>query len=116
MRTIVKLEPESFESFYCPVCGKELIGENSDGEVCEHVICMYVDALGDFTAMHKSLEDPLEEYANLEFPQELDEYLLLHTPYALENTIIFSITTSGMACGPCSNNDIIAICFDSIDA
>ena len=109
---IIDLQPDNFEEFYCPVCGKQIIGIDVIERACPHTLFIYASAAGDFVELRDDIEKEAQAYFDDDQEEAcIDEYLstMLCLP---ENTVIFSITTSGLGCGPVSNTDIIGICFE----
>ena len=115
---IVNLEPKDFSNFYCPVCGRHLIGEDCIDDPCEHVLFIFVDSIGEFTHYDDSLREPVEKWIqdDDEFADKIEEDgkgIIDHLQQLVpETAVTISITTSGMACGPTWNTDFICINFD----
>jgi hypothetical protein len=115
-KRVVGIDLDNFMDFYCPVCGKVIVGVDSDGKYCEHTLFIFVDSIGEFVHTDKSIEKDVAKWTDDEdFVDEMEkldmgilDYLQDIIP---ETAITFEITTHGMACGPCSNTDSICINF-----
>ena len=97
---------------YCPVCGQALYTQKEDATSCEHVVFSYLPDIGEFDYVASYLEaqvDSIMEQAEDDKDREPVDILLEQ----LDSTSIlcFSITTSGVACGPTSSTVYVAVDF-----
>lgn len=96
----------------CPICNQVVLDyETSENNPCEHVMLIYTDALNDeFVYESEEMTDVanemIAEYEKRDGDDSLD---ILMEEYASNRAdiMILEMTTSGMACGPCSNTDYI---------
>jgi len=95
----------------CPVCDHVITDfEEGISDPCEHVMVTYVDILnGEFVHVgdEELAEELMAQYTYLEeneCDQSLDEIM---EAYANEHEgyEVTSLTTSGLACGPCSSTE-----------
>ncbi len=115
--------------FYCPVCGKVIFDEGSDGVFCEHVIFAFLpeyeglDPVPDHilkAAREQAKEKFIAKYkeelgSDMDYLSELDfDDLVELLSNAIESpsTFMMTLTTSGFACGPCSTTVIVAVDFN----
>ena len=100
---------------YCPACGMPIVEEDMDSEICEHVLFMYSGLSGEFEHVSPDIEDLAEqakEIADEEHSDPAEELIkLLNERQQVNSVLCFSITTSGMACGPISSTECFAIDF-----
>ncbi len=118
MSKIVNLYLENFENFHCPVCGKHLVGYESTEDYCEHVLFIFVDAIGEFVHVHESMQEYADVWHDDEEWDEMEEQdigimdlMEKHMPE--KTSVLFEIETRGMACGPVTNMDYIGIDFSA---
>ena len=115
-KRVVEVNVDNFMDFHCPVCGKAIVGVDSDGKYCEHTLFIFVDSIGEFVHVDEALQGYVEKWHDDEdFVDELEkldmgilDYMQDKVP---DTAITIEITTHGMACGPCSNTDSICINF-----
>ena len=112
----INLELETYENFYCPVCGKHLVGENSKEDYCEHVLFIFVDAIGEFVHVADNLKEHTDVWHDDDEWDKIEEQGKGIIDYVQEflpekSAMTFAIETHGMACGPAWGIDYIAIDF-----
>jgi len=101
-------------TFNCPVCNAKLFDFENPDEVCacKHVKLYYTDALNDeFVHVGNGMEEVADNII-AKYVEDFDEGIEVHMEKLVKknkNYEIFTVTTSGMACGPCSNTDYILI-------
>ena len=99
---------------FCPVTGMPIV-DDEDVYSSPALAFIYLTEIEDFQYVHPELEkiyQQCEEEAN-DQDEESEVYafdLFLEKIKDLENHVMFTITTSGMACGPVSST--IHYCFD----
>ena len=104
MRDVIRYDEMDFD---CPVCDKKLVTEDEGThELCEHVLFVYLDAIGEFESssseidalvekIRKEKSDPDDGYYDGDIMEDLLEALP-------ENVTIHQMTGHGIACGPIS--------------
>lgn len=110
-------EETGMDVYKCPICDQVICnGEESlDVLACEHILMIYSDMVGstcythpDMVKVEKEFDKKMED--NYDRDEDLINFTDLMEEYAkLNSHEIYTITTSGMCCGPCSNTDYIMI-------
>lgn len=92
----------SHHELYCPVTGEQIVGMDTPFEPSEATLFCFLDEIGEFQYAEKWIEDLYNTYmdeTDNDHPEAFDK--LLHAiGLKHDNSLCFSITTSGMACGP----------------
>ena len=104
MREISQYDELDFD---CPVCDKTLISEEEGThELCEHVLFVYLDSIGEFESSTDEIDTLVEKIRKEKsdpdggyYDGEIMEDLLEALP---DNITIHQLTGYGMACGPTS--------------
>ena len=94
--------------FYCPACGAEVMGEEGFAS-CPHLLFTYLDLVGEFEAVAPDLAD-LVQAVRSEEDRDEDPVDALLGHLDSKSILAFSLTTSGMACGPVSAT--LSLAFD----
>lgn len=99
-------------AFYCPACGAEIYAPEGQGtqSPCEHLLFSWIDAVGEYENPHSEVATLLEKLtAEDDYePSPFDDNLLEGLP---DNSVLFSLTHHGMACGPVSTTVMHAVRF-----
>lgn len=114
----------SHNNFYCPVTGRKISGDEGEAEGEKPSLrFLYLSDIDEFNSIQPDLETLADQVrADLAEKEEEFEDLFfdffeafkdaLQKDKANENLVIYSITTSGMACGPTSGTIHIGIDMD----
>ena len=113
----------SHNNFFCPVTGEQICGDEVANPDVTSVRFIYLPEVGDFETIDPDLEviaDQIRE--DLAAKEEADEDFCeeffdvfkeaLKKDEANESLVIYSISTSGIACGPVGQTVHIAIDMD----
>jgi len=115
-------------NFYCPLCGTKIIpgekeeqGESRATSPCLHLLFIYNPDMRVFEYLREDLKAKLGEKGvrvgeegELEEEEELEEdrdILDILKPILPENTVVFELTGSGLACGPAEYTVVVGIEF-----
>lgn len=106
----------SHHDFYCPVSGKQIVGTETPFEPSEATLFCFLDEIREFQYAEKWIEDLYNDYMEQTDNDHLEAFdELLHAISKKHfNAICFSITTSGMACGPVSSTVHFGIDMDIV--
>ena len=98
-------------SFCCPVCGHAIYGQDSDETICSHVLFSYLDCAEGLENIRKDVRKNHAELIKKLEDGESEEGEVEDLIAALDYSsgVCFTITTSGMACGPCSYTLSVAV-------
>lgn len=100
-------------SVHCPVCGAVL--QKTDAPVdlptCKHLEFAYVDAAPGFMYIKPHLEEQLQRLEEESDDEDFQEWEAVETLIDEPTTMIMSITSSGMGCGPTSVTAVYAVTF-----
>ena len=110
-------------NFFCPVTGQQITGDDFANPEVPSIRFIYLPEVGEFETIHPDLEviaDQIqEEIAKKEEEDEgfCEEFFdlfkeALKKDKANDSLVIYSITTSGIACGPVSETVHIGIDMD----
>ena len=106
---------DNFESLHCPVCGKQVIGVDADDNYCDHVLFIFVDAIGEFVHVADKMKKHTAVWENDDEWDKIEEQNMGIMDYLLDKlpdtAMLIEIETSGMACAPVTNTDYIAFDF-----
>lgn len=96
------------EILHCPVCGHALMVPDEEAVKCEHSLFVWIDLAGEY----------FEELTSPDIQKVLDDADDPLTPYdeafqaeCPPNTVIFSMTGNGIACGPVSSMVAVGVRF-----
>ncbi len=113
----------SHNNFYCPVTGQQICGDEEANPKVPSIRFIYIPEVGEFETIHPDLETLADQIRNeLAAKEEEDEDFCeeffdvfkeaLKKDEANDSLVIYSITTSGIACGPVSETIHIGIDMD----
>jgi len=114
-------------NFYCPLCGTRIMlgeegeqGESRAISPCPHLLFIYDVDLRAFEYLREDLRVKLEEKgARIREGEELEggrDLLDILEPILPENTVVFELTGSGLACGPVAYTVAVGIEFKEYPA
>jgi len=114
-------------NFYCPLCGtriapggKEEQEESKAFSLCPHLLFIYDPDMRVFEYLREDLKVKLEEEGvRVGEEEELEEgrdLLDISKPILPENTVVFELTGSGLACGPTAYTVVVGIEFKEYPA
>ena len=100
--------------FFCPVTGEQIVGIQTPFEPSEATLFCFLDEIGEFQYAEEWIENLYNTYMEETDNDHADAFdKLLHAiGMKYDNTVCFSITTGGMACGPMSSTVHFGIDFD----
>ena len=97
---------------YCPVCGQALYTQKEDATSCEQVVFSYLADIGEFDYVASHLEAQVNSIMEkAEDDEDADPVDILLEQLESTSILFFSITTSGVACGPTSSTVYVAVDF-----
>lgn len=98
--------------FCCPVCGHMVYGEHADDTYCSHILFASIEDFG----VHYVREDIAKTHQDLfreddepEIVAEADIVAELCRRIKSRSAVCFTITTNGIACGPCSTTFSVGV-------
>jgi hypothetical protein len=111
----IELELREDHVLFCPVTGEQVLFEDDFIPSKAMVFCYFEDEgvfqyANDWTQNQFSLTSADPEDSYLDFNKFHDKLSELKSKKEDQNLVCFSITTSGLACGP--NCSIVHFCFD----
>ena len=99
------------EDIYCPVCGTPIYAEGKSPS-CEHVVFTYITEIGDFDHVAAHMEARVAAIRErAEEDENLDPVSTLLGQMESTSILCFSVTTSGVACGPTASTVYVAVDF-----
>ena len=101
-------------SIYCPVCATLILGPDPP-PTCEHVLFSMIHEIGEFNQVAPHLQthvDSVTEQAEEEGLDPEDMVAELLQRMDSKSVLSFSVTTSGVACGPASTTVYVAVDFN----
>jgi len=108
---------DSPPEIYCPVCGIAIYADDKSDESskcehpnCKHLVFSYVDICDGFQYVAPYLQKQVESVFENEETED-DPVKALLNQMESNSILCYSITTSGMACGPVSSTVIVAFDF-----
>ena len=116
-------EDLSHNNFFCPVTGQQITGDDFANPEVPSIRFIYLPEIEDFETIHPDLKPVADRIRKkIAAKQEKDEDYCeeffdlfkeaLKKAKANRSLVIYSITTSGIACGPVSETVHIAIDMD----
>ena len=98
--------------FHCPSCGEVILSTEDllEQPVCPHVKFVYFYASGEFEYADAEIKKALDGFDDDEDGDE-DSFTHLAKKIKSKTAVVFSITTSGMACGPTSDTVVVGLDF-----
>ena len=97
---------------YCPVCGQALYTQKADATSCAHVVFSYLPDIAEFDYIAPYLEAQVDSIMEqVEDDEDIDPVDMLLEQLESTSILCFSITTSGVACGPTSSTVYVAVDF-----
>ena len=100
-------------NIYCPVCGTVIHAEGKEPS-CEHVVFSYLCDIGEFIYLAPRIEDMASKLIEKAEDDDLDYEAQIEAileKLSSKSILCFSITTTGMACGPTSSAVYVAADF-----
>ena len=96
---------------YCPVCGTPIYAEGRSPS-CGHVVFTYITEIGDFDHVSPHMEAQVATIRErAEDDEHLDPVSTLLGQMDSTSILCFSVTTTGVACGPTSSTVYVAVDF-----
>ena len=91
--------------FFCPVTGEQIVGISTPFEPSEATLFCYLDEISEFQYAEGWIEELYNNFLEQTDNDPADAFQLLLEVIGnkTDNSVCFSITTSGMACGPMSS-------------
>ena len=106
---VIELEYEGPPAnIYCPVCGAALYTQEEDATSCEHVVFSYIPDIGEFDYVASYLKTQVDDIMETE-DEDVEPVATLLAQLESKSILCFSITTSGVACGPTSSTVYVAV-------
>ena len=96
---------------YCPVCGAALYTQEEDATSCEHVVFSYIPMIGVFDYVASYLKAQVAGIMEKAEDEDIDPVATLLGQLESKSILCFSITTSGIACGPTASTVYVAVDF-----
>lgn len=84
---------------------------DKEPQKCKHVLFTYLPVIGDFDYIIDGLKDTADRITNFAGEEDIDPVQAFLLTLDSKSTLCFSITTSGIACGPVSSTVYVAIDF-----
>lgn len=98
--------------FNCPKCGSTIFHPEEPIEPCKHCVMVYSDICGEFTHTDTKPIEKLEKKINKELKdgdKNASEMMEEFTDASKGKYELYSVTQSGIACGPVSFTDYFII-------
>lgn len=105
---VIRIEAELDAPLHCPVCGQNVIDQEDD-PTCPHILFTHFDGFGYVKPSIEKLKDEAEAEE-----EDSDEYLpeILIQKINIPTAACFVVSSSGMACGPVTYTNYVAIDFE----